>query len=227
MTLCLRATNTAGEAMHDVAPEVVYQHITVVADRAAAIQEGAAHEWRMTLPAPSGPGTFPVTVHVRYAGREGRARSELLVHLVRTPGAPPSDVRVTLETEPVARLGHAVVTLENAAPRQVAGRLVVALPPDLRTDPESQPAEVAASGRISLPIVVQNVGGPPGRGSPALRPLRVRAGRHRAVVGESTLSVVAPRAGGRPLLVGLGALAVALAILAVASRRASARRPGE
>ena len=133
------------------------------------------------------------------------------MHLVRTPGAPPSDVRVTLETEPVARLGHAVVTLENAAPRQVAGRLVVALPPDLRTDPESQPAEVAASGRISLPIVVQNE----------------QDGAHHAVVGESTLSVVAPRAGGRPLLVGLGALAVALAILAVASRRASARRSGE
>jgi len=53
VTLCLRATNTAGEAMHDVAPEVVYQHITVVADRAAAIQEGAAHEWRMTLPSTS------------------------------------------------------------------------------------------------------------------------------------------------------------------------------
>jgi len=144
VTLRLRATNAAAEAVHDVVPEVVYRHRTVAAERVAAIAPGAAHEWRTALPAPPGPGTFPATIRLRYTARDGQARSELLVHLVRTPGAPPSDVRATLAAEPVSRLGHAAVTLENATPEGVAGRLVVALPFDLRTDPESRPAEVAA-----------------------------------------------------------------------------------
>src|SRR5881296_3321221 len=93
VTLRLRATNAAAEAVHDVVPEVVYRHRTVAAERVAAIAPGAAHEWRTALPAPPGPGTFPATIRLRYTARDGQARSELLVHLVRTPGAPPPEVR--------------------------------------------------------------------------------------------------------------------------------------
>ncbi len=225
VTLRLRATNAAAEAVHDVVPEVVYRHRTVAAERVVAIAPGAAHEWRTALPAPPGPGTFPATIRLRYTARDGQARSELLVHLVRTPGAPPSDVRATLAAEPVSRLGHAAVTLENATPEGVAGRLVVALPFDLRTDPESRPAEVAASGRISLPVVVQNVAARPGDHRPVFALFEYdRDGTHHAVLAEATLSVVGRRGDRRPLVVGLAALAVALSILAIAWRRARARR---
>jgi len=226
VTLRLRATNTAAEVMHDVVPEVVYRHRTVVAARVEAIAPGAAHEWRTALPAPPGPGTFPATIRLRYAARDGQARSGLLVHLVHTPGAPPPEVRATLATEPVSRLGHAAVTLENAAPERVAGRLVIALPPDLRTDPESRPAEVAGSGRISLPVVVQNVGARRGDLRPVFALFEYdRDGTHHAVLAEATLSVAGRSADRRPLVVGLGALAVALSILAIAWRSARARRP--
>ncbi|TMA40644.1 MAG: hypothetical protein E6J83_13630 [Deltaproteobacteria bacterium] len=226
VTLRLHATNTAAEVMHDIVPEVVYHHRTVVAERVAAIAPGAAHEWRATLPPPPGPGTFPATIRLRYAAGDGRARSGLLVHLIRTPGAPPPDVRATLATEPVSRLSHAAVMLENAAPERVAGRLVVALPLDLRTDPESLPAEIAASGRISLPVVVQNVGARPGDLRPVFALFEYdRDGTHHTVLAEATLPVVGRSGDRRPLVVGLAALAVALSILAIAWRSARARRP--
>ncbi len=225
VTLRLRATNTAAEPAEDVVSEVVYHHRTVVPERVAAIDPGAAHEWAMTLPAPPGPGTFPVTVRVRWAARDGEMRSEVLVHLVRTPGAPPSDVHATLETEPVSRLGRVVVTLENAGSERVAGRLVVALPPDLRTDPESRAAEVAPSGRVALPVAVQNAGARPGDVRPVFALFEYdRDGAHHTVLATGTLRVVARGTDRRPLLVGLGALAVALSILAVALRSARARR---
>lgn len=224
VTLRLRATNLAPEAVHDAVPEIVYRHRTVAADRVDVIGAGAVHEWHVNLPAPPGPGTFPVTVRLRYAERGGRPRSTLLVDLVRTPGAPPPEVRATLATEPVSRLGHAVLTLENAAPQQVAGRVVVALPADLHTDPESRAAEVAASGRVSLPIVVENVGARPGDVRPIFTLFEYdRGGTHQAVLGEATLAVVGSRDALRPLLVGIVALALALGMLAVALR--SGRRP--
>jgi len=224
VSLRVRATNTAPEAVRDVVPEVVYRHRTVVADRVDLIEGGAVHEWRTNLPAPPGPGTFPVTIRLRYADRDGPARPALLVHLIRTPGAPPPDVQATIATEPVSRMGQAVVTLENAAADQVAGRLVVALPDDLRTDPESRAVEVVGSGRVSLPIVVENVGARPGDVRPIFAVFEYdRDGTHHAVLGEATLAVVGSRSALRPLLIGLGALAVALTILALAVRRARAR----
>jgi len=226
VTLRLHATNTAAEVMHDIVPEVVYHHRTVVAERVEALAPGAAHEWRTPLPAPPGPGTFPATVHLRYVTGDGQAGSEILVHLVRTPGAPLPEVRATLATEPVTLLGHAAVTLENAAPEGVAGRLVVALPPDLRTDPESRPAEIPASGRTSLPVVVENVGARPGDLRPVFALFEYdRDGTHHAVLAEATLPVVRRSGDRRPLVVGLAALAVALSILAIAWRSARARRP--
>ena len=219
--LRVRATNPGPEAVHDVMPEVVYRHRTVGEDRVGVIDGGTAHEWRTTLPAPSGPGTFPVTIRLRYVDGRGQPRSTLLVHLVRTPGAPPPEVQATVATEPVSRLGHAVVTLENAAPEQVAGRLVVALPRDLRTDPESRAVEVAAAGRISLPIVVENVGAQPGDVRPVFALFEYdRDGTHHAVLGEATVAVARTSDASRPLLVGIGALVLALGILALALRNA-------
>ena len=130
-------------------------------------------------------------------------------------------MQATVATEPVSRLGHAVVTLENAAPEQVAGRLVVALPRDLRTDPESRAVEVAAAGRISLPIVVENVGAQPGDVRPVFALFEYdRDGTHHAVLGEATLAVARTSYASRPLLVGIGALVLALGILALALRNA-------
>jgi len=224
--LRLRATNGADAPVHDVVPELVYRHRTVVAERVQTIGAHAAHEWQTSLDAPPGPGTFPVTIRLRYADPEAGTRSALLVHLIRTPGSPPADVQVVVATEPVARLAHGAVTLENGAPAPIAGRLVVALPADLRSDPESRPAEVPAAGRATLPVVVENVAARPGDVRPMFALFEYdRDGAHHAVLGEAMLSVAAQRADARPLLVGAAALAVALAALALAWRSVRARQP--
>jgi len=221
--LRLRATNDADTPVRDVGPEIVYHHRTVFADRVPVLDAHAAQEWRTSLEAPPGPGTFPVTIRVRYT--DGRPGSAVLVHVLRTPGAPPAEVQVAVATAPVAHLGHADVTLVNAARAAVAGRLVVVLPPELRTDPESRPAEIPAAGRATLPVVVENVAAPPGsvRKMFALFEYE-RDGVHHAVLGDATVSVVAPRADARPLVVGAGALLLALATLAFAWRHARTRR---
>ena len=120
----------------------------------------------------------------------------------------------------------AALLIENPDARPVAGRVVVVLPSGLVTDPETLPARVAANGRTTVPLVLENRAAlPPGR-YPAFALFEYTlSGEHHAAVARADVAVVAEAGGrrARPLLVGVSALAVTLALLAIAWRRAPAR----
>src|SRR5206468_5520253 len=79
-----------------------------------------------------------------------------VVAQVPAPDGSPSPVRLRLAADPVARVGSATLLIENPDARPIAGRVVVVLAGGLATDPESLPARVAASGRTTVPLVLEN-----------------------------------------------------------------------
>jgi len=224
--LRLAATNTGSEAALDVAPEVVYQRQTYQGD-GVRLEPGSSHAWEFPLPAPAARGTFPATIRVRYADSAGAPRSTPVVALVSTPGAPASPVRARLTADPLSRVGGARLLLENPGPRPVAGRVVFVLPSVLHTEPESQPAEVGADGRSTVPLMLENGGAPAGTTLPLHAVFEYTAeGTHHTVLAETTVTVVTGAAAGRtlPLAIGLGALAITLGLLAAAWRTAARRQ---
>src|SRR5207247_1802050 len=138
---------------------------------------------------------------------------------VPAPDGSPSPVRLRLAADPVARVGSATLLIENPDARPIAGRVVVVLAGGLATDPESLPARVAASGRTTVPLVLENRAALPPGSYPAYALFEYTAsGEHHAAVARADVEVVADAGGrrARPLLVGASALAATLALLAVA-----------
>ncbi|HLK09812.1 MAG TPA: hypothetical protein VKW76_00355 [Candidatus Binatia bacterium] len=226
-TLRLTATNAGGETARHIAPEVTWLDRPRPAEAVAALDPGGRQRWDLALPPAPAAGAFPLVIRVRYADANGYPLSALLVHLVRTPGAPAGPVRAGLVAGPVTTFGTARLRLEDPGPRAVAGRVVVALPAELTTDPESQPAQVPAQGHVELPLVVQNASALVGSAYPMYALFEYDwEGVHQAVVGEATLRVAAASAAGRgvPLAVGTAALLATLALFAVLWRRDARRR---
>ena len=223
-TLEVVAVNTGDEPARDVRPEVIYAHQTY-AGETAALDPGARHAWEIALAPPPAPGTFAATVHIHYVDALGRG-SVPVVAAVTAPDGSPSPVRVRLEANPVSPVGSAALLIENPDARPVAGRVVVVLPSGLVTDPETLPARVAANGRTTVPLVLENRAAlPPGR-YPAYALFEYTvSGEHHAAVARADVTVVADAGGrrARPLLVGVSVLAATLALLAVAWRRAAVR----
>src|SRR5438132_1268913 len=162
----------------------------------------------------------------RAGHRLSRGGPPAVVAAVTAPHGSPSPVRVRLEANPVSPVGSAALLIENPDARPVAGRVVVVLAGGLVTDPETLPARVAANGQTTVPLVLENRAAlPPGR-YPAYALFEYTvSGEHHAAVARADVAVVADAGGrrARPLLVGVSALAVTLALLAVAWRRAAAR----
>jgi len=225
-TLDVVAVNTGDEPARDVRPEVIYQHQTYSGET-AALAPGARREWQVALAPPPESGTFAATIHVRYVDAVGGRGSVPVVAQVPAPDGSPSLVRLRLDAHKVARVGSATLLIENQDARPIGGRVVVVLADGLATDPESMPAQVAASGRTAVPLVLENRAALPPGSYPAYALFEYTAsGEHHAAVTRADIEVVADVAGARarPLLVGVGALAVALVLLAVAWRRVAARR---
>jgi hypothetical protein len=223
--LHLVVRNTGDTPAHDVRPTVHHQGVTREAATHPELAAGASHEWTLTLAPPAEPGAVPAIIDVHYADATGTARTIPHVVAVETPGLPPADVTLDIESTPIARYGRATLTLENRGPVPIHGRVVVALPSDLITEPVSQAADVAPGERVVLPIVLQRQG--------AVRtgvvPLFAffdygLEGRRHVVVRAATLDVTAPRGVVSPLIVGGTALALAFAALAIAWRIAARRR---
>jgi len=204
-----------------VTPTVVYHHRTWTGDT-ATIPPGNRHAWSFPLPAPEDPGTFPVSIRAAYRAG-GHAAMTPLVLVLATPGAAGSPVRTTLTTTPITTFGRGELVLENGDDRPLAGRVSYLLPAGLRTDPESTPARVAAGERAVLPLLIENLGALPTSGESLFAVFEYSAdGSHHTVVAAAPLDVAPPRGVSVPLMVGLGALAAAVCVLVVASRRAAA-----
>ncbi len=217
----LVAQGTGSEMAEDVTPTVVYQHREWKGDP-AAIPSGGRHTWSFALPAPDDPGTFPVSIRVDYRGG-GRAAMTPLVLVLATPGAAASPVRTTLSTTPITRFGRGELVLENGDDRPLAGRVSFLLPAGLRTEPESIPMRVAAGERAIVPLLIENRSGPTTPGNALFAVFEYSAdGRHHTVVATAPLTVTSKDGLSVPLTVGLGALALAVGVLAIAWRRAAA-----
>jgi hypothetical protein len=212
--------NGDGEAA-EVTPTVVYQHRTWKGD-AASVPPGGRHAWSFPLPAPDDPGTFPVSIRADYRAG-GRSAMTPLVLVLATPGAAGSPLRVTLTTTPITSFGRGELVLENGDDRTLAGRVSYFLPSDLRTDPESAPARMAPGERAVLPLLIENLGAKPTSGESLFAVFEYDAdGAHHTVVATAPLSVSSRGGVTVALMIGLGALAAAVCVLAVAWRRAAA-----
>jgi hypothetical protein len=224
-TVHLVVSNTGTETARDVVPQLLYQHRTYDGER-AQLEPTIRRAWRFSLAPPDGVGTFPATLRLRWSDPDAGASSLALVVLVTTPGAVESRLAATWVVEPITRLGHARLQLENPGAVPVAGRVVFVLPEHLTTEPESEPAAVPAGGRTTVPLVIENQGAPPGRSySISAVFTYTENGTHHAVLAETTAPVVVGSGEDRipPLAIGAGALAVALGLLAVAWRAAGRR----
>jgi hypothetical protein len=222
--LHLVARNAGDEPAHDVRAEVLYQHRTETAPP-VDVAPGEEHEWRFPIAAPPGPGIFTVTIRLRYRDERGVARSVPLVAPVATPGATSAAVRATLETGPIAGIGHATLKLDDRDGQPVAGRAVFTLPGGLTTEPESVPAQVEPGPGTAVPLLIRNDGLPPGRYPFYAAFEYTLGGEHFAVIARAAVEVAnaTGQRGTRPLLVGLGALGAAIAVLVFAGRLAARR----
>ena len=221
----LIVTNTGTETARDVVPELLYEHRTYDGER-AQLEPTIRRAWRFALAPPDGVGTFPATLRVRWSDTTEGSGSLAVVVLVATPGAVESPLAATWTLEPIGRLGHARLQLENPGATPVAGRVVFVLPAHLTTEPESEPAAVPAGGRTTVPLVIENHGAEPGRsyGISAVFTY-TESGTHHAVLAETTAPVVGGSGQERipALAIGLSALAVSLGLLALAWRAAGRR----
>jgi hypothetical protein len=221
--LRLVVRNAGDETARGVTPGLVYQHTTATGE-GVTLDPGTSHEWRLPLPPPPGPGTFPATVRIEYVDVSGRTRSVPLVVRVPTSGPAPTAIRASLDVGPLAAGGDARLALDNAGPHPIAGRVVFVLPGGFWTEPESLPAQIAPGGRTIVPLAIQGGGAaPPGRYPTYAVFEYAEDAEHRTVLATAELTAPGARRRARPLLVGLGALGVTLALLAVAWRRAARR----
>jgi hypothetical protein len=222
--LHLVVRNTGDEAARAVTPRLVYQHRTAAGDT-GTLEPGASREWRIPLPPPPGPGTFPATIRIEHVDAAGRTGSVPLVVLVPTSAPASSAVRASLDLGPFAGVAHGKLVLDNTGGRPVAGRVVFVLPGGTWTEPESLPVQIPAGGRTIVPLAIQARGAVvPGR-YPAYAVFEyVDDAEHRTVLATADVVAEAGRSRrARPLLVGLGALGVTFALLGVAWRRAARR----
>jgi hypothetical protein len=223
-TVRVAVRNTGGAGATDVTPDVVYQGHEAHGAALAELAPGALHDWTFELPVPAEPGSVPAVIHVRYVDEHGR-RDVPAVAIVSTPGLlPVPEVRVTLTAAAATGFTRGALLLENPTPTPVHGRVVMVLPDDLETEPESQAAEVPSNGQRRIPVVVQYRGAAPGSEGPAFALFEYALeGRRLVAVASALIPVAAGGPAVPPLAIGASALAVAGALLALAWWRAAAR----
>lgn len=223
--LAVEVRNAGDGAVSEVVPVVSYQGRDMRGDPRATLPPGARVTWTFTLPNPAEPGSIPATIDVHYDDALGR-HTVPAVTTVSTPGLlPMPEVRATLTASPVTRFARARLLLDNPTPSPIHGRVVVLLPGGLETEPVSQAAEVPADGERAIPFILQNAGAARGTGVPIIALFEyAAAGRRHLAVASTTVSIVGGGPAVPPLVVGAGALATALALCALAWRRAAAKR---
>jgi hypothetical protein len=227
-TLELVATNLGPEPLAGVAPEVVFAHRTESGD-AVALAPGERRSWTFTLAPPEGVGMFPVTVRAGYRDGEGRAGSAVLVLAVGTPDARAGPVEARLLLGRVVGSSGAQLVLSSQAAVPIAGRAALVTAGGLQPQPETQPAEVPAHGETRVPFVIEDIGAELDEPQPVFGLLEYELdGVHHAALARAEATVLpgARARRSRPLLVGLGALAVAFLLLAVAWHTARRRTSG-
>jgi len=226
--LRVAAISAGSEAATHVVPEVTYHHDTYQG-APAQIAPGSRHDWRFSLPPPAAPGTYAVTIRVRYRDARGDQRMIPAVTLLSTPGAAPGVVAASLSATPTTGVSTVRLVLDNRGPRPVGGRVTTVLPSELHTEPETRPVELPVGASRVVPVSLM------WRDSSAhdLRPVWAlfeyrQAGVFHAIAARVDVARP-PDTWHRhvPLVVVTVALVSALAILGVAWRAVTARATRE
>jgi hypothetical protein len=144
---------------------------------------------------------------------------------VSGPGATAGPVVVTLEAGGEAGLLRARFALHNQGSEPVAGRVVVVLPPGLRTEPESQPVTLAPAARTIVPFTIESRDVRPGTETAVSALFEYGAPTWHTIVARTAITVPTSSATGRPaaLTVGATAMLVAFVLLGLAWRAAARR----
>jgi hypothetical protein len=224
-TLVVDVRNAGDGAVTDIVPVVAYQGQERRGDVRPALAPGARATWTVSLPHPAEPGSVPAVIDVGFRDARGR-HSIPAVAPVSTPGLlSVAEVRATLSATPVTGYARAELLLDNPTPFPIHGRVITLLPAGLSTEPTSQAAEVPANGRRAVPLVLQNDGAVPTPGVPMFALFEYGMdGRRHLAVASATVPVVGGGPALRPLMVGTGALAAALALCGLAWWRAAVKR---
>jgi hypothetical protein len=225
-TLVVAVRNAGAASVSNVVPVVLYQGRERHGDPRPTLAPGEAATWSEVLPSPTEPGSVPAVVEIHYEDARG-SQSIPAVATVSTPGLlPEPEVRASLTAAPVRESARAELLLDNPTAFAIHGRLIILLPAGLSTEPTSQAAEVPANGRRAVPLVIQNDGAAPSPGVPVVALFEYgTAGRRHLATAAATVPIVGGRPPVSPLVVGSGALAVAVALCGLAWWRA-ARRHG-
>jgi hypothetical protein len=224
----LGVTNAGAAPLDDVTPEVLFVRRTATG-AAVDLAPGERRGWTLPLATPDGPGEFPAIVRVR-ARSAGERTDTVLVATVATPGVGAGGLDARLLVSPIAGSGGAELLLENRTDRHIAGRVALVAPAALTPQPETQPAAVPAAGLTRVVFVLQDTGMPSDTPRLLFGMLEYELdGVHHTALARAEADVVP---GGRarrrlPLVVGLTALGMCLALLGIAVRRAALRQPHE
>jgi hypothetical protein len=217
--------NTSGQTLAAVHPEIRHRLVERHGEP-TVLAAGGRHAWHTSFPLPRGPYGDALIVLVRWQDEAGTTRSIPWAGVVETPGLLPTEAQVLLE--PGSGPGHerALVRITNATADPLRARLVALLPEEFFTTPVAQAVEAPPRQSVTVPIDVQSHG-PPGTTYPLYAILQFeQGGVPRAIVAATQLGIgVSPsRSALRPLAVGGTALAVVVAGLLAANRRAARLR---
>jgi hypothetical protein len=225
VVLAVTARNQGDQPAEAVHPETVFAH-EMRRGEPVRLAPGEAHTWRLELPPPRSPGTYPARIDVHYTDAGGIGHAQPSVALVRTPGAPGSPLGIRLEVGSIARTGSARLRVTNPTNDPAAGRVVTALPDALHTGPQSQPVQVPAGGERVVPLSVQNRAAIPQEAYPVYAWFEYSlGGTHFTALASGTMRADA-NSDGTPVPVVVGGVftAAVLAVVVVAIRRTRRER---
>jgi hypothetical protein len=217
--------NTSGVVLSAVDPEVRYR-LTERRGEPVALAPGERHLWTVELPPPPGPSGVVLFVLARWRDAAGDQHSQPYARAVETAQLLPTEAQLMVQPEPAAGHERAVVQVTNATGDPLHARLVALIPAEFFTTPEAQPVDVPPRQTVAIPIDVQSRG-PAGTTYPLQAILQVtQGGIPRTIVASTLLGIgVTPnRPVASPLVVGIGALLVAVGVLVLAQYMARKRR---
>lgn len=154
--LTITTANVGEIAARQVTAETLFGGERQNTDTVETLAPGERKIWAVTIPPVPGPGTFPLKVGLRYVDANDYPSSALLVHLVRSPGAPASPVHARVEISPTAGIGSGTFHLENPLSHPLRGRVTLVLPREFTAEPPVQDIELQAQERMQLPLSLSN-----------------------------------------------------------------------
>jgi hypothetical protein len=224
------AKNVGDEPAEQVLPVVTLLGTTARGDARASLPTNFIESWDLTLPRPTGLGTFPLVVVLEYADAFGHRMSVPAVHVVRTAATPPSDLHLAVETHPLATTGTATVRIENREAAPIGGSLALVTSGELAVTPSERAVEVPAGETLEVVLRVENRGAFPDSTAALWATLTLPRGSHvDTLVASGTIPIGDPSPAPSGLGVGIpiaaGAVLAAIALWAGRRWLAPTRAP--